>query len=100
MVTSPYRYILTIFLLFMFSLNTAAQKPEQVYRIIYQQNSNEWYRQQSILWQQEIEKDRSNAAAWMNYYYANRYANFKDWGFGSRIYCLKLFDVFFSCPFG
>lgn len=53
-------------------------KPEKVYRIVYVQKSNEWYKQQAELWKKEIDKNPNNPEAWYNYYNANRYAHFKD----------------------
>ena len=53
-------------------------KPEKVYRIVYEIRSDEWYQQQAALWKKEIERNPGNAEAWMNYYNANRYANFDN----------------------
>jgi hypothetical protein len=53
-------------------------KPETVYRIVYTQESNEWYIQQAKLWKIEVEKNPKNADAWFNYYKANRYANWPE----------------------
>jgi hypothetical protein len=53
-------------------------KPEKVYRIVYVQKSNEWYKQQAEVWKKEIDKNPNNPEAWYNYYNANRYAHFED----------------------
>ncbi len=53
-------------------------KPEKVYRIIYTQEPNEWYMKQARLWEEEVNKDPQNPEAWLNYYMANRYANFPE----------------------
>jgi hypothetical protein len=53
-------------------------KPEKVYRIVYEAQSNDWYQRQSVLWKAEIDKNPNNPDAWYSYYNANRYANFKD----------------------
>jgi hypothetical protein len=53
-------------------------KPEKVYRIVYETQSNEWYQSQSQLWRAEIDKNPNNPDAWYSYYNANRYANFED----------------------
>ena len=53
-------------------------KPEKVYRIVYEAQSNEWYQTQSQLWKAEIEINPNNPEAWYSYYNANRYANFED----------------------
>ncbi len=55
-----------------------AESPQKVYRITQDYYSNDWYKTQSELWEKEIEKNPQNAAAWENYYYANRYARFED----------------------
>ncbi|MBN1559299.1 hypothetical protein JW998_03570 [candidate division KSB1 bacterium] len=54
------------------------QSPQKVYRITQEYYSNDWYKTQSDLWKKEIDKNPQNAAAWENYYYANRYARFED----------------------
>ena len=53
-------------------------KPENVYRIVYQQKPNEWYVKQAELWKKEIEKNPKNPEAWYNYYNANRYARYEE----------------------
>lgn len=53
-------------------------KPENVYRIVYQQKPNEWYVKQAELWKKEIEKNPRNPEAWYNYYNANRYARYAE----------------------
>ncbi len=53
-------------------------KPEKVYRIVYEIQTDEWYRQQAVLWKKEIDKNPRDAMAWMNYYNANRYASFDN----------------------
>ena len=60
-----------IFFLFS-SLVLSAQQPEPVLGIAKQQKPTEWYIQQAKLWKQEIDKNNSNAKAWMYYYQANR----------------------------
>lgn len=53
-------------------------KPQKVYRIVYEVQSNEWYQKQAELWKKEIDKNPNNPEAWYNYYNANRYANFEN----------------------
>lgn len=53
-------------------------KPENVYRIVYQQKPNEWYVKQAELWKKEIDKNPQNPEAWYNYYNANRYARYAE----------------------
>jgi len=55
-------------------------KPEKVYRIVYEIQTDEWYQQQAALWKKEIDKNPENPQAWMNYYNANRYASFNNIG--------------------
>ncbi|MBN1348978.1 hypothetical protein JXJ21_06185 [candidate division KSB1 bacterium] len=57
---------------------SGAAKPEKVYRIVYEIEPNDWYKQQADLWKTEIEKNPANPEAWYNYYNANRYAHFED----------------------
>lgn len=74
------KYILNILILLLVSCNQGQSqqaKPQKVYRIVYEIESNEWYNQQAKLWQKEIEKNPKNAQAWYNYYNAHRYAHFE-----------------------
>jgi len=66
---------------------TTAQdiKPQTVPRIVYEIYPDEWYQQQSELWKKEVDKNPSNAAAWNNYYNANRYARFDEAQSGKRL---------------
>ena len=73
--------ILFSFLAFFLSCHmgeSGETKPQKVYRIVYEQQSNEWYKTQAELWNKEIDKNPQNAEAWHNYYNANRYAHFED----------------------
>jgi len=74
------RVFIFFILLLIQSPAPAAQitKPEKVYRIVYEIQTDEWYRQQAVLWKKEIDRNPQNAMAWMNYYNANRYANFDN----------------------
>ena len=51
--------------------NTGPEKVVSIRKVV---KPHAWYVQQANLWEQEIEKDPSNADAWMNYYTANRMA--------------------------
>ncbi len=53
-------------------LTAKAQKPEPVYGIARQHQTNEWYTHQAALWKTETEKNPLNAQAWEYYYRANR----------------------------
>jgi hypothetical protein len=55
-------------------------KPEKVYRIVYEVQSDEWYEEQAALWEKVLEQDPDNPEAWYNYYNANRYGHFEEAG--------------------
>ena len=71
---------LLVFVFICANVLTAADKPEQVYRITYVQKSNEWYKNQAALWEKVLLQDKSNEEAWMNFYKAQRYVKFNDDG--------------------
>lgn len=54
------------------SLFIMAQKPEPVYSFVRVLKPISWYKSQSEIWFNEINKDKQNASAWYNYYRANR----------------------------
>jgi len=60
-------------------------KPQKVYRITQEFESNKWYKKQSELWKKEIDKNPANEQAWYNYYNANRYARFENISTPERI---------------
>src|SRR5688500_8704138 len=60
------------------SASLSGQKPEKIYPNAREQKSLPYLRQQSVLWQKEVQKDPKNAEAWYNYYYANRNLGFND----------------------
>ncbi len=77
------KIILLLNLLFAFKVVVApliAQetKPQKVLRIVYEIQSDDWYREQAKLWKKEIDKNPKNAEAWHNYYNAVRYENFNQ----------------------
>ena len=49
-----------------------AQKPLQIKGIAKEDKSLEYYEEQSLLWQAEIQKEKDNPNAWNNYYRAER----------------------------
>jgi hypothetical protein len=70
--TSKYLWIVLLCL----AINTArAQKAEQIYSHAQVVKPNEFYLQQMALWKKVLDKDKTNAGAWLNYYRANRYAH-------------------------
>jgi hypothetical protein len=79
-VKTTFKFLLLFILVTTQSSLPAAQiiVPEKVYRIVYEIQTDEWYQQQAVLWKKEIDKNPQNAEAWMNYYNANRYANFDN----------------------
>lgn len=52
-----------------------AQQAEQIYSHAQVVKPNEFYIQQIGLWKKVLDKDKTNANAWLNYYRANRYAH-------------------------
>ena len=55
-----------------------AGQPETVYSYTRSQMPPEWYREQRELWGDHVRANPTDAAAWMNYYKATRYAGFGD----------------------
>jgi hypothetical protein len=51
-----------------------SQQPEKVYSIVKQIKSFDWYKTTAEGWKKLIDKNKSDAEAWMNYYIANRMA--------------------------
>lgn len=51
-----------------------SQKPEKVYSIVKTVRPFDWYISQAGLWKKEIDQNRKNADAWLNFYTANRMA--------------------------
>ena len=49
-----------------------AQKPETVYSFVRERHEISWYELQQKLWKEEIDKNKTNANAWFNYYRATR----------------------------
>src|SRR5688500_16642213 len=51
-----------------------AQKPEKIISFAKKPNTFEYFKQQEELWQKEVNKNKKNADAWYNFYFAKRYA--------------------------
>jgi hypothetical protein len=49
-----------------------AQKPEVVHSVAKEWKEESWYLNQQQAWKKEIDKNKSNQEAWMNYYAATR----------------------------
>jgi hypothetical protein len=71
------KIILAVMLLFasFIAVNTVfPQKPEKVWSFVKVDKPFEWYTTQAELWKKVIDSDPKNAAAWVNFYTANRMA--------------------------
>ena len=66
--------IMLIVLSFSFLTPAHSQKPEKVYSIVKTVKPFDWYLSQAVLWKKEIDQNRKNADAWLNFYTANRMA--------------------------
>jgi hypothetical protein len=86
--------VLIFFIVFIFICIGQAvspnNRPETVYRYIYEQHSREWYVEQARLWESEIERRREDAVAWRNYFMANKYAH---WRGNVDIYMSKMDSI-------
>lgn len=51
---------------------------ENVSELVYKKKNKTWYNQQILVWRQEIEINKKNAEAWLNYYKASKYAGVDD----------------------
>lgn len=74
------QYAIAVTLLFIICLKGNAQQPEKIYSIVRVLKTNEYYKQQMVLWKKELDKDPQNADAWFNYYKANRYVQLSQAG--------------------
>ncbi len=54
--------------------SSVTPKPVKVYSITVEQHSPDFYVEQAEAWKSVVEKDKSNADAWFNYFKATRYA--------------------------
>ena len=53
---------------------TQNEKPEKIYSFVKVDKPAKWYKEQSVLWKKEIDKNMKNADAWYNYYRARKYS--------------------------
>ena len=58
--------------LLLMASNLMAQKKETVHSVIVEWHEEEWYKTQEKLWKADIDKNKKNAEAWINYYSAVR----------------------------
>ena len=58
--------------LFLMVSNLMAQKKEMVHSIIVEWHEVDWYKSQEKLWKADIDKNKKDAEAWINYYSAVR----------------------------
>jgi formylglycine-generating enzyme required for sulfatase activity len=70
--------VLTLISFAFFSWSSVTPKPVKVYTITIQQMSADFYVGQANAWKSIVEKDKTNADAWYNYFKATRYARFFD----------------------
>ena len=93
--------ILAMHVLLFLGFFLQAQKPEKVYSIVKQIHSSEWYLEQASLWKAELDKDSTNADAWLNYYTANRMykltTNNKEWTNNKENVLSELNDIIKKC---
>ncbi len=61
-----------LILLLSFSALGQTEKPEPILGFAIELKPTEWYLKQQQLWKQVLDKDKSNAAAWYNYYRVSR----------------------------
>ena len=54
------------------SQQVIAQQPELVHSIAKEWREESWYVDQQKAWKKEIDKNKQNQEAWMNYYAATR----------------------------
>ncbi len=66
---------ISLALIFLFSccVNLHAQKPEKIVSFAKVPKSGTYYKEQAQLWEKEVKKNRKNAPAWMNFYFAKRF---------------------------
>lgn len=70
--------VLTLLSIAFISWSSVTPKPMKVYPITVQHMSADFYVGQANAWKSIVEKDKSNADAWYNYFKATRYARFFD----------------------
>jgi hypothetical protein len=58
--------------LLLMASNLMAQKKETVHSVIVEWHEEGWYKTQEKLWKADIDKNKKNSEAWMNYYSAVR----------------------------
>ncbi|MGA3015163.1 MAG: hypothetical protein ABSD71_14135 [Bacteroidales bacterium] len=69
-------FALAVLLALFMAVNTVfSQKPEKVWSFVKVDKPFDWYITQAELWKKVIDKDPKNAAAWVNFYTANRMAS-------------------------
>ncbi|MBK8557140.1 MAG: hypothetical protein IPL65_15825 [Lewinellaceae bacterium] len=67
--------IAPILLLLQLLLAVSASAQQPVARITQVAHSQNWYLEQAALWQQHLKEQPKDADAWLQYYFAARYAN-------------------------
>ncbi|RYD81641.1 MAG: hypothetical protein EOP53_05870 [Sphingobacteriales bacterium] len=65
--------LLPVFFLLFSGAKLSAQKPEKIVSFAKVPKTSEYYEEQADLWQKEVKKNKKNAEAWRNYYFAKRF---------------------------
>lgn len=87
---------LTTLGLFLLSFQINAQRPEKVYSFVKQIKSFDFYRSSAQSWKKELDKNKADAEAVLNFYIANRMAMMTDaetWGKEKGSYFLGLDSI-------
>jgi hypothetical protein len=52
-------------------------EPQQVHRLVYVEETHQWYVDQARIWKEELKKHPDNPKAWNNYFMANKYSHWQ-----------------------
>lgn len=72
MIHKIYKYALIIPFYLLLMVSAFGQKPQIIEGIAKERKSVSYYKEQSTLWKQVVDKDKKDGDAWMQYYKANR----------------------------
>lgn len=62
----------------LFTTGLSAQQPQPVPSLVKEIKSKEWYEEQANAWKKITQRNPKDAAAWFNYYMANRMMRIYD----------------------
>lgn len=65
---------LILMVCYLYANESFAQRPAKVVSIVKEDNDFNYYKTLAQQWKAVVDKSPSDADAWFNYYYANRYA--------------------------